>query len=95
MKVEFKFKELWIGVFVGLLPYFVYLIPAGVLHYTNTDTNNWIGIIMLIVFIICKIYSTLFVIQGINLSTKIERYQSVLLASVLILIDYIYLMIVA
>ncbi|MBY9002219.1 MAG: winged helix-turn-helix transcriptional regulator [Candidatus Heimdallarchaeota archaeon] len=93
LKVEFRVKELWIGVLVGIIPYFVYLIPTGILHYTNTDTNNWIGIILTIVFVICKIYSTLFVIQGINLATKIERYQSVILACVLIFIDYIYLLI--
>ena len=92
MKVEYKFKELWIGVFVGIIPYFAYLIPTGILHYTNTPTDNWIGIILSIVFIICKIYSTLFVIQGINMSTKSKKYQSVILALILILIDYIYLM---
>ncbi len=93
MKVEYKFKELWIGVFVGIIPYFVYLIPTGILHYTNTSTDNWIGIILSIIFIICKIYSTIFVIQGINMSTKIKKYQSVMLALSLIIIDYIYLMI--
>lgn len=93
MKVEYKFKELWIGVFVGIIPYFVYLIPTGILHYTNPSPEDWIGIILSIVFIICKIYSTMFVIQGINMSTKIKKYQSVMLALILILIDYVYLMI--
>ncbi|MCK4972910.1 MAG: helix-turn-helix transcriptional regulator, partial [Candidatus Heimdallarchaeota archaeon] len=55
MKIEYKFKELWIGVFVGIIPYFVYLIPTGILHYTDTVTDNWIGIILSVVFVICKI----------------------------------------
>ena len=93
LKVDFKFKELWIGVFVGIIPYFVYLIPTGILYYTNVNTDNWIGILLTIVFILCKIYSTLLVIQGINLATKCKKYQAVVLASALIIIDYIYLMI--
>ncbi len=93
VKIEYKFKELWIGVFVGIIPYFVYLIPVGILHYTEAVIDNWVGVILNIVFIICKIYSTLFVIQGINMSTKSKNYQSVILALILIMIDYIYLMI--
>ncbi|MHA1346639.1 MAG: winged helix-turn-helix domain-containing protein [Candidatus Heimdallarchaeaceae archaeon] len=93
MKVEYRFKELWIGVFVGIIPYFVYLIPTGILHYTNTVTDNWIGVILSTLFVMCKIYSTMFVIQGINMSTKSKKYQSVILAIMLIAIDYIYLMI--
>ena len=93
LKSEMNFKELWIGVFAGLLPYFVYLIPTGIIHYTNTVIEPWLAILLNILFSICKIYSTLLVAQGINLSTDIKRYQALILAGILIIIDYIYLMI--
>jgi len=93
LKSEINFKELWIGVFAGLLPYFVYLIPTAIIYYTNTTIYPWLGILMNVIFSICKIYSTILVAQGINLSTGIKRYQALIVASILIIIDYIYLMI--
>jgi DNA-binding transcriptional ArsR family regulator len=93
IRYEINFKELWIGVFVGIIPYIVYLIPAGILYYTNTPTDNWIGIILNIVFILCKIYSTILVAQGINLSSDCKKYQALILAGILILMDYIYFMV--
>ena len=93
LKSEMNFKELWIGIFTGLLPYFIYLIPTAVIFYTNTTMYPWLSILLNILFSICKIYSTILVAQGINLSTGIKKYQALILASILIIIDYIYLMI--
>ncbi len=93
LKSETNFKELWIGVFTGLIPYVVYLIPIAIIYYTNTTIQPWLTILLNIIFSICKIYSTIIVAQGINLSTGIKRYQALILASILLIIDYIYLMI--
>ena len=93
LRHETNFKELWTGVFTGIIPYIIYLIPTGILYYTNTPTDNWVGIILNIVFIISKIYSTILVAQGINLSSNCKKYQALILASILILMDYIYLMV--
>ena len=92
-KSEVNLKELWIGVFVGIIPYIIYLIPIGIIHYTNIILEGWSLIIMNILFAISKIISTIFVAQGIYQSTNIKHYQALLLASVLLIIDYLYFMI--
>ena len=93
IKNELNIKELWIGIFVGIIPYIIYLIPIGIIHYTNTIMEGWLLILMNIIFAIVKIISAIFVSQGIYLSTNCKQYQAVLIASVLIIFDYIYLMI--
>ncbi|NPD88277.1 MAG: helix-turn-helix transcriptional regulator [Asgard group archaeon] len=93
LKNESNIKELWVGIFVGIIPYIVYLIPIGIIHYTNTAMEGWLLILMNIVFAIVKIISAIFVSQGIYLSTNCKQYQAVIIASALIIIDYIYLMI--
>ncbi|MHA1407886.1 MAG: winged helix-turn-helix domain-containing protein [Candidatus Heimdallarchaeaceae archaeon] len=94
LKIEFKVKELWVAIFTGLIPYSLYLIPAGIVYYTDSLQILWVLIVMKILFIICKIISTLYVIQGINLASTSKKYQAIVLASILVLVDYIYLMIV-
>ncbi|MHA2358461.1 MAG: ArsR/SmtB family transcription factor [Candidatus Heimdallarchaeaceae archaeon] len=93
LKAETNFKELWVGIFVGIIPYILYLIPVGIVHYMNVIPQEWLTILLNVIFAICKIVSTIFVIQGINLSSKIKQYQAVIIGCVLILIDYIYLMV--
>lgn len=94
LKKDFEFKELWIGVFIGIIPYFIYIIPVSIIYFTAISVPTWASILLNIVFVICKIWSTLFVAQGIRLASKCKEYQSLIIACTLIFIDYLYLIIV-
>lgn len=94
LKKDFIFKELWIGVFIGIIPYFFYMIPVVIIHFSAIIVPTWASILLNIVFVICKIWSTLFVAQGIRLASKCNEYQSLIIACTLIFIDYLYLVIV-
>lgn len=94
LKKDFEFKELWIGVFIGIIPYFIYMIPVTIIYFTAITVPIWANILLNIVFAVCKIWSTLFVAQGIRLASKCKEYQSVIIACTLIFIDYLYLVIV-
>ena len=93
LKSDINFKKLWIGIFSGLIPYFIYLIPTAAIYYSGTLIEPWLKIILNILFSLCKIYSTFLVAQGINLSSSIKKYQALIVACVLIFIDYLYLII--
>ncbi len=93
LKRKITFKELWIGVFTGIIPYIFYIVPVGIIYYTGITIDPWLNILLNIIFALCKIISTLFVAQGIFLSTNSKHYQAIIIACTLIFLDYIYLIV--
>ena len=92
-KVKFNYFEITISVLTGLIPYILYLIPVGILSLVGVIIPQWGTILLTILFIICKLWSTLLIAQGITITTKRQNYESILIAASLILLDYIYLLI--
>jgi len=93
LKSKFNFLELSIGVIIGSIPYILYLIPVGIMYLAGTIIPDWGVILLKILYILCKIWSTILIAQGITITSKRNWYESFLIASVLILIDYVYLFI--
>ncbi|MHA1446981.1 MAG: hypothetical protein ACTSSN_09840 [Candidatus Heimdallarchaeaceae archaeon] len=91
MKKQFNSVDLSIAVLAGLLPYLIYLIPAGILFLVFTNTPIWVDIILMILLTACKIWSILLTTGGISIISKCKKFHALLIASSLILIDYIYL----
>ncbi|MHA1203253.1 MAG: hypothetical protein ACTSQ4_12140, partial [Candidatus Heimdallarchaeaceae archaeon] len=87
----FNFVDLIITVLVGILPYLIYLIPAGIFFLVLTNTPIWVDVILTISLIACKIWSILLITSGISIISKCKKYHALLIASSLILIDYIYI----
>jgi len=91
MKKSFNFVDLIIAVLVGILPYLIYLIPAGIFFLVLPNTPIWVAIILTILLTACKIWSILLITGGISIISKCKKFHSLLIASSLILIDYIYI----
>lgn len=91
MKKQFNVVDLNIAVLAGLLPYLIYLIPAGILFLVLPNTPIWVDIILMILLTACKIWSILLTTGGISIISKCKKIHALLIASSLILIDYIYL----
>ncbi len=91
MKKQFNSVDLSIAVLVGILPYLIYLIPAGIFFLVLTNTPIWVDIILTILLTACKIWSILLITGGISIISKCKKIHALLIASSLILIDYIYL----
>ncbi|MHA1686253.1 MAG: DUF7347 domain-containing protein [Candidatus Heimdallarchaeaceae archaeon] len=87
------FIELWIVVLVGILPYLLYLLPVGLVYYLNIALSPAVAIVLNILFFVCKFWSTLIVAKGISLASDISEAQGLLIAIVLIILDYFYLLI--
>ena len=94
LRYPYDVLELLIVVLTGILPYFVYLLPLGIAFAINPVIPTWLDIILQIIFIICKIWSTLIIAQGLTITAKVKSYQSIIIASSFILIDYVYLLII-
>jgi len=93
LKTKFDYFELSISVLIGLIPYILYLIPVGIIFLVGVTVPQWGSILLTILFIICKIWSTLLIAQGITITAKRKNYESILIAASLILLDYIYLLV--
>ncbi|NPD88835.1 MAG: helix-turn-helix transcriptional regulator [Asgard group archaeon] len=91
MKKQFNSVDLSVAVLVGILPYLIYLIPAGIFFLVLTITPIWAEIILTILLIACKIWSILLISGGISIISKCKKIHALLITSSLILIDYIYL----
>ena len=93
LKAKFNFFELSIGVLLGTLPYLLYLIPVGIMFLVGTTIPDWGLILLKILYLLCKIWSTLLIAQAITMTSKRKWHESLIIASVLIFLDYIYLFI--
>ena len=91
MKKQFNSVDLIVAVLAGILPYLIYLIPAGIFFLVLTNTPIWVEIILTILLIACKIWSILLITGGISIISKCKKIHALLITSSLILIDYIYL----
>jgi len=94
MKKEFKIIDLVIAVLLGTIPYLIYLIPAGIFFLVYTITPIWVEISLQILLIGCKIWSIFLIAGGISIISNCKKLHALLISSVLILVDYIYLSIV-
>ncbi|RLD40416.1 MAG: hypothetical protein DRI86_15295 [Bacteroidetes bacterium] len=91
---DISFTEVWVTVLNGLLPYFIYLIPAALLYYLNISDILAVKIILNIIFVVCKFWSIIIIGEGISLSGKINQYLGLIIAMVLTLLDYSYMVVV-
>jgi hypothetical protein len=93
LRTKFNYFEITISVFVGIVPYIIYLIPVGILSLVGVTIPQWGSILLTILLIICKLWSTLIIAQGITITTKRQTYESILIAASLLLLDYVYLLV--
>ncbi|MHA1872913.1 MAG: DUF7347 domain-containing protein [Candidatus Heimdallarchaeaceae archaeon] len=92
-KKEVNFIELVITTITGIIPYFIYLITKGILQLLNIEIVGWVNVVMIIIFIICKMWSSLIIAQGLSIVAKIHTSQAILTVISLIIIDYMYMFI--
>jgi len=92
-KIETETLDISICVFTGILPYYFYLLPIGILNILQLTIPSWLDAIFVVLFIIAKVWSTLIITQGLAIITNLKPYKTFLIALSLIFIDYIYLMI--
>ena len=93
LKAKFNFAELSIGVLLGTIPYLIYLLPVGIMYLVGTIIPDWAIILLRILYLLCKIWSTIIIAQAITMTSKRKWHESFIIASVLIFLDYIYLFI--
>ena len=91
LKAKFNFFDLSIGVLIGTIPYFLYLIPVGIMFLVGTVIPDWGIILLRILYVLCRIWSTILITQAITIIAKRKGYESFIIASLLIFLDYIYL----
>ncbi len=91
LKAKFDFLDLSIGVIIGSIPYLLFLIPVGIMFLVGTVIPDWGLILLRIVYVLCKIWSTILIAQAITIVSKRKSHESFIIASILIFLDYIYL----
>jgi len=89
-----SFVEILLVVLNGIIPYFLYLLPAAVLYYFNLLSLFSVKITLNILFVICKFWSIVIIGEGITISAKINQYLAILFAMILTLFDYAYMVVI-
>ncbi|MCE7742900.1 MAG: helix-turn-helix transcriptional regulator [Candidatus Heimdallarchaeota archaeon] len=93
LKTKFDFFELSIGVLIGTIPYLLYLIPVGIMFLVGTEIPEWGQILIRILYVLCKVWSTILIAQAITITSKRKWHESFIIASILMFLDYVYLFI--
>ncbi len=85
-----KYHDLFIVLLIGIMPYSIFLIPKALFSFLLIDVPIWYDLLLRILYIFCKIWSILLIAQGIVITTNARPHQSLIISSLLILLDYSY-----
>lgn len=87
-----KFHDLFIVLLIGIMPYSIFLIPKALFYFLTLSIPVWGDLLLTILFIFCKTWSVLLIAQGIVITANARPHQAIIISSLLILLDYGYVL---
>ncbi len=93
LKIKFDSLLVGIAVLTGLIPYILYLLPIATIFYLKLALSLFWETIILILFIVVKVFSLVVMSQGVRIASYCKFYQAFLISLSLVFVDYIYLVV--